>query len=171
MTRLEQCSRVCRIAIVVEATPRLLSMMSCRHQPLQQRRRCESLLAELFEHDVGDVESRLQADEIEQGKWSHRVTASKLHALVDVFDTSGALLERANGIEQIRHEQSIHYESGSIGSANGNLAETHCKLHRFVHDGRCRHYRGHHFHQLHQGHRIEEMDADKTVDRKSTRLN
>src|SRR6266850_7795695 len=125
ISRLKQRSGVCRIAVVVESTTCLLPMMSRRHQPFQEGRRSESLLAELIEHDVGDVESRLQPDEVEQREWSHWITASELHAFVDVFDASGAFLERANGIEQIRHEQSVHDESGTVRRANGNLAEAH----------------------------------------------
>ena len=138
--------------------------MARQHQPLQQRRRSESFLTEFFEHDIRDVVGRFQPHEIEQRKRSHRIAAPEFHALVDVFDIAHTFLESADGVEQIRNEQSIHYESRSIGSADGNFSQAGREFHRFIENALRRRDCADHFHELHQGHGIEKMHTDEAID-------
>src|SRR5579883_614463 len=51
--------RFLRIRIVIKSLAALASVPAGQHHPLQQRRRCESSLFELIEHDVRDVVRRV----------------------------------------------------------------------------------------------------------------
>src|SRR5439155_2573878 len=96
--------------IVVEARSRFPSEASGQDHFSKQRRRCEPLLAIFVEHDVGDEVGRVEADEIEEREWAHRIAAAELHRLVDVFDRADALFECADRVEEIRNEQAIYDE-------------------------------------------------------------
>ena len=91
--------------------------MPGQHHPLEQRRRREARLAELVEHDVGDGVRGVEADEVEQRERPHRVAAAELHALVDVLDRAQPVLEAADRVEQVRHQQPVDDEAAAVGRA------------------------------------------------------
>src|SRR5712691_1411113 len=63
--------RIIWIRIVVKPLARLAAVPSGHHQSLQEWRRGEAALFEFVEHYMGDVISRVQADEIEQRERAH----------------------------------------------------------------------------------------------------
>ena len=138
--------------------------MSRQHQPLQQRRRGKSLLTEFIEQNICNVVGRIQSYEIEQGERPHGIAAAKLHALVDVFDAAHTFFERANRIEQVRHQQSIYDETGPIRCPYRNFVETGGKFHGLLHHGRRRDDRADYLDELHQRHWIEKVHANEAVD-------
>src|SRR5882672_7839105 len=73
------------LSVFVEAAARFSPHVPREHHPFQERRRGELGLAELLEHDVGDVVGRVKADEVEQRQRPHGVAAAQLHAVVDIF--------------------------------------------------------------------------------------
>src|SRR5215471_8534463 len=87
------CGRLFTCFVVVEPAARLASEISGRDHLAQQGGRREARLLELVEHDVGDVQRRVQPDEIEQSERTHRVARPQHHADVDVLFRGEALLE------------------------------------------------------------------------------
>src|SRR3954471_6448247 len=79
--------------VVVESLSRFLAEHPCQHHSFQQRWRCVAALSVFGEHDLGDLVNRVEADEVEQGKRSHRMARSQLHTLIDVFDRSDLRLQ------------------------------------------------------------------------------
>src|SRR5438067_11039965 len=84
-----------RVGVVVEAAARLAPVESGLDHSLEERRRGEAALAELVEHDLGDVVGRVESDEVEERERPHRVAAPQFHTVVYVNDTAYALFERA----------------------------------------------------------------------------
>src|SRR5437899_7099238 len=102
------------LRVTVESLAGLLPQPAGEDHALEQRRGGVPRLAKLLEQDGGDVVRRVEADEVEQRERPHRVAASEFHPLVDVVERAQAVLVRANGIEQIRHQQPIDDESGTV---------------------------------------------------------
>src|SRR5438876_3302023 len=63
-------------SIVIEAATRLASEIPSGDHLPQQRWRGEARLFELVERDVGDIQSGVQANEVEQREGAHRVTGA-----------------------------------------------------------------------------------------------
>ena len=89
--------------------------------------------------------------------------AAEFHRLVEIDNRGHAFLERAHGIEQIRHQQPIHDKPGAVAGAHRGLPHA-------SREGQCirvnllvRGDGANHLHQLHDRHRIEKMQPDKTV--------
>src|SRR5215510_8882281 len=79
-------------APVVEALARLSTVATRQHHALQQRRRGEARLLVLLEHDLGDVERRVESDVVAEEQRTHRVPAAELHCVVDVVAARDTLL-------------------------------------------------------------------------------
>ncbi len=110
-----------------------------------------------------DVVGRVEADEIEQRERPHGIAAAELHSVVDVLDRSHTLFVGADSVEQIRHQQPVHDESGFVAGAQGHFADLLSELVRGVVDVAGRGNRPHDFHQLHQRHGIKEVQADEAL--------
>src|SRR5262249_26964829 len=98
-----------------------------------------------------------------QREWAHRVTATQLHRVVDVHNRADALFERPNRIEHVRHQQTIHDESGFVSGAHGNFAQLRAEGDRIFVNLRVGEDGAHDFDQLHDRHRIEKVHADKAL--------
>src|SRR5690349_16690348 len=72
-------------AVVIKPAVRLTTEISRRHHLTQQRWRREARVFELVEQDVGDIQHRIQPDEVEQLERTHRVAGAEHHADVDVL--------------------------------------------------------------------------------------
>src|SRR6266581_6174494 len=68
--------RIIRIGIIVKAFAGFAPVPASHHQPLQQWRRSKAALFEFVVHHVGDVVSRVEADEIEQRERAHGIAAA-----------------------------------------------------------------------------------------------
>src|SRR5437868_5977003 len=79
--------------IVIEASAGLSAEIAGRDHLAQQRRRGKARVLELVEQDVGDVQRRVKADEVQQGERPHRVARAEHHPDVDVHFCGKALLE------------------------------------------------------------------------------
>src|SRR4029077_3764852 len=123
----------------------------------------KAALAEFVEHDIRDVVGSVEADEIEERQWSHGMSATELHGIVDVFDGAHALLERANGVEEIGHEKAIDDESGAVVGSHRSFAELGADTHHFFIHRRIGGDRSYNFDELHDWHGIEKMQSDKTL--------
>jgi len=126
----------------------------------EQRRRSVARLPKLLEHDVRHEHRRVESDEVEQRERAHRIAAAELHRLVDVLQRREPALVDADGIEEIRHEQTIDDERRRVLRLHGNLAD---RAHPFggLPDGDVvGEQRPHDLDQLHQWHWIEEVEAD-----------
>src|SRR5262245_7864667 len=97
--------------------------MARQHQSLQQWLRGESFLSKFIKHNVRDVQRRFEADKIQKRERTHWIPAPKLHAFINVTHGSHTFFQRADGIEQIRHQETIHNEPGPIGRPYGYLAQ------------------------------------------------
>src|SRR2546426_12077151 len=71
---------------VVKPAAGFFSVMTGQHKTFGQRGRGEPFLAKFFENAIGDVVRRLQAHEVEERKWPHRVAPSPRHARIEVPD-------------------------------------------------------------------------------------
>src|SRR5882757_5723508 len=89
--------------------------------------------------------------------------ATQLHRIINVFDRSHALFQRANRIQQIRHQQTVHDKSRRIVRPHGRLPQLRAERHHLVVHCRVRRNRPHHFHQLHHRHWIKKMQPHKSV--------
>src|SRR5262245_5377671 len=95
--RISPSWRLLTCYIVVEAAARFAPEISGGDHLSQQRRRGEARFLEFVEQDVGDVERRIEADEVEQREGAHRIAGAQHHADVDVLARGKALLEHAHG--------------------------------------------------------------------------
>src|SRR5436309_8468509 len=68
--------------IVVEAATGLAPEIACRDHLPQQGRGGKPRVFELVEQDIGNVQRGVQADEVQQREWAHRVTGAEQHAQV-----------------------------------------------------------------------------------------
>src|SRR5438132_7113780 len=126
-----------------------------QHHLAQQRRGGEALLAVLLEHHLTDVVRGVEADEVEQREGTHGVAAAELHGLVDVLDRADALLVRADGVEDVGHEQPVDDEAGVVAARHWLLAERLGEGVRAVEGLVAGDDGAHHLDQLHQRHWIE----------------
>src|SRR5438094_3600600 len=110
-------------AVIVEPLARLAAVEPRQDHPLHEGRGGEAPLAELVEHDVGDVIGGVDADQVEERQGAHGVAAAQLQALVDIGDRADPLLEGADGVEDVGNEQAVHDEAGAIRGADRGLAQ------------------------------------------------
>src|SRR5215213_4352644 len=152
---------VLRVGVVVEASAGLAAVESGLDHALEERRRGEASLAELVEHDLGDVVGRVEPDEVEERERPHRVAAAELHAVVYVHDGADALFERAYRVEQVWDEQAVDDEARAVVGADGNLAQLAAELDGRLVDLRVRQDGSDDLDELHHGHGVEEVQADE----------
>ena len=138
-------------------------MHAGRDHPSEEGRRGVPGLPVLLEHDFGDPGRGVEAHEIEQGEGAHGMAAAKLHSPIDVGDRAHAPLERPYRVEEVRHEQQVHDEPGPVAGDDRLLAQPPDELDRGVERLLRGGHRPDHLHQRHQGHGVEEMEADKAV--------
>src|SRR5215211_7201751 len=110
------------LIVVKTATAFPAQITRCDHLA-QERRRRKARLLELVEEHVGDIQRRIEADEVEQGEWPHRVAGTQHHPDVDVLSGGEALLEHANGLGQVGNQQEVDDESAPILADDDALAE------------------------------------------------
>src|SRR5690606_6114227 len=133
------------------------------HHALQQRRRCEAGLAVFLEHDLGDAVERVDADEVAEGERPHRVAGAEGHAAVDVFDRAEAALEPADRVQHVRDEEPVDDEAGRVARLDRLLAERLRERERGAERLVAGRDGAHDLDQLHDGHGIEEVEADDAV--------
>lgn len=126
-------------------------------------RRAVAVLLELVEHDVRDVHRRVQADEVEQGQRAHRVATAELHAVVDVLLGGDTGLERADGVEQVRHEQEVDDEAGRVLRLDHDLADLLAEGAGALEDLVRRREGAHDFDQLHERDGVEEVQTHEVL--------
>src|SRR5438445_13100766 len=90
--------------IVIEATPGLSTKVAGRDHLAQQRRCGETRVLELVEQDVSDVQRCVQADEVQQREWAHRVAGAEHHPNIDVLLRGKALLEHPHRLREVRNQ-------------------------------------------------------------------
>src|SRR5450830_9478 len=145
--------------VAVEAPPGLAAELAGEHHLLHKRRRRETFLAILVEHDLADVVGRVDPDEIEQRERTHRMGAAELHSAVDVRNRPDPLFQRADRVEEIRDEQPVDDEAGIVAGGDRLLAERPRELHHLPVGRIARDDRSHDFDELHHGHGVEEMQT------------
>src|SRR5262249_25666911 len=101
--------------------------------------------------------------EVEQRERPHWVSASELHPLVDIVERTQTVLVRTNGIEQIRYQQPIDDESGTVWRRDRLLAQRPGKGKHGLVSLIARGQRPDDLDQLHQRHRIEEMKSAESI--------
>src|SRR3989338_2319554 len=149
--------------VVVEPLAGLASVKPREHHPFHQGRRSEPPLAELVEHDVGNVIRGVDSDQIQEGERAHRVSAAELHALVDVGDAADALLDGAEGVQDVRHQQAVHNEAGAVQRSDRHLPQALREAEHRLLDPRVGLDGADELDQLHEGDRVEEVQADETL--------
>src|ERR687885_624915 len=115
--------RALACVIVVEATTRFTAQVPGRDHLAQERRGGEPRVLELVEQDVGDVQRRVETDEVEQGERAHRVARAEHHPHVDVLARGEALLEHPHRLGQVGHQQEIDDEACAVLADDDALAE------------------------------------------------
>src|ERR687886_411997 len=115
--------RVLACVIVVEPTPGLTAQVTGRDHLAQECRSREARVLELVEQDVGDVQRRVETDEVEQRERSHRVARPEHHPNVDVLARGEALLEHPHRLGQVGHKQEIDDEARAVLADDDALAE------------------------------------------------
>src|SRR5439155_987244 len=86
-----------------------------------------------------------------------RYFLSELHPLVDVLERAEAALVCPNGVEQIRHEEAVDDEAGTVGRRDRLLAERPRKGHQRLIRRIGRRERANHFDELHDRNGVEEV--------------
>src|SRR4051812_24423386 len=109
--------------VIVETCAGLAAEAAGQHHFAEQRRRRETLLLVFGVHHVGDVVSRIESDEIEQRERTHRIAAAEHHRFIDVLDRADAFLVCTDGIEDVRHEQTVDDEAGVVAARHRLFAE------------------------------------------------
>src|SRR5438105_3368355 len=110
--------------VVVEATSTLAPEPASRHHLVQERGSSEPRLFEGLEQHLSNVKCGIESNEVEQREWPHRIARSQHHADVDVLFRGKFLLQQANRVEQIGHEQVIDDKAGPILTHNHALSQT-----------------------------------------------
>src|SRR2546421_6226907 len=64
-------------------------------------------LRHLLTERLADRRGNVEADEVEQGEWAHRVPRAQLHALVDGLRLEPMQLDEPHGGEEVREEQPV----------------------------------------------------------------
>src|SRR5436305_2428805 len=109
--------------VVVEATSTLAPEPASRHHLAQERGSSEPRLFEGLEQHLSNVECGIESSEVEQREWPHRIARSQHHTNVDVLFRGKILLQQANCIEQIGHEQVIDNKASPILTHNHALSQ------------------------------------------------
>src|SRR6266568_3273401 len=149
--------------VVVEATPTLAPEPANRHHLAQERGCGEPGLFELIEQHISNVDSGIQPNEVGQREWPHGVARPQHHAQVDILFGREVLLQHANRIEHVWHEQVTDDKASAILAHNHALSQALAHrmdgLERLIGGGD----RTHELDQLHGRHRIEEVHAQHAV--------
>src|SRR5712692_8564828 len=151
-----------RVRVIKKAAAGFSAVPSRQNHALQQRRRREALLLELVEHDVGDVIGGIEPDEVEQGERTHGVAATELHGIINVLNRGGSVLQDADGVEQIRHQQAVDDESGAVRGTHRYFAKLRSEGHHLLEHRGVGGNRADHLDELHHRHGIKKVQADKT---------
>src|SRR6266487_1725322 len=149
--------------VVVEATSTLAPEPANGHHLAQECGSSEPWLFERLEQHISNMECGVEPNEVEQCEWPHRIARPQHHADVDVLFGREFLLEQANRIEKIRHEQVIDDKASAILAHNHALSQT---LTHHTNGLKClvRGSEGRHkLDQLHGRHWIEEVHAQHAV--------
>src|SRR5437762_6340280 len=104
--------------IVIEAAACFAAQITRGDHLAQERWRGEARVFELVEQDVGDVQRRVQTDEVEQSERAHPVAGAEHHAEIDVFARGEALLEQAHRFTQVRDQQKVDNKPSTILADN-----------------------------------------------------
>ena len=83
--------------------------------------------------------------------------------MINILNGPDAFFQCANRIQQIRHEQPIHDEAGTVMRAHRRFAQLRAKCNHLFVNHRFRRNRSHHLDQLHHRDRIEEVQPDETL--------
>lgn len=71
---------------------------------------------------VHDSQAGIQTDEVGQGEGSHGDISSILHDAINIFPGTNSGLQTDDGFVDIRHQDAVRQESGSVSGAGGDLA-------------------------------------------------
>src|SRR4051812_43446364 len=82
------------IVVHVEAAPRFFAEPAGSDEILQQHGRAIFRIAELVLEHLGDRQHRVEADQIRELEWPHRVIEPEARAAVDVFCAARAFFQR-----------------------------------------------------------------------------
>src|SRR4051812_30405554 len=149
--------------VVVEALARLAAVPAGGEHLPQGGRLGEATLAELVEHDLADRPHRVEADEVSQRERPHRMPRPGLHGLVDLGHRAYALLEGADRVEHVGHEQPVDDEPGLVLGRDPELAdavgERRAHVERLVGGG----HGADDLDQLHYLRRVEEVEPEEAV--------
>ena len=87
------------------------------------------------------------------------MAAAEPHGIVDIFNRTCPFFQRANCIEEIRHQQPIHNEARAVFCPDGGFAEFRAKGNNLFINCLVGRDRSHHFNEIHHGHWVEKMQS------------
>src|SRR5919107_962077 len=105
------------------AIPLAVEEMCRLDHPVEERGCDRRGVAELLVERLRDRQKRVEPDQVGELERAHRVSAALHHPLVDVLLRGEAGLVHADRRKQVRDEQRVHHESGSVLRVDRGLAE------------------------------------------------
>ena len=72
---------------------------------------------------VGDLQDRVEADEVREAQRSHRVVHAERHRGVDILAAREPLVEQADRRADVRDHESVHDEAGVVLRHDHGLAK------------------------------------------------
>src|SRR3954466_10122750 len=110
------------VPVLIEPLPGLLAELSGLDELLHLRRHVEALAIALLEV-LGDVQHRVEPEQVGQEERAHRDGARVLDHLVDLLDVEALLLGHAPDLRPSGVQDAVHHEPGNLAAANRGLAD------------------------------------------------
>src|SRR3982750_2624191 len=110
------------LAVLIEAPPRLLAEVARLDQLLHLARHEEAVAVGLAQV-LGDVQDRVEPEQVGQEERPHRHRARLLDELVDLLDLQALLLGHAPDLRHGGVEDAVHDEAGHLAAADRGLAD------------------------------------------------
>src|SRR5215204_6822489 len=109
--------------VIIKPLTRLLPMVAFRNHPAEEWRSLIALILICIEHDVGDANHGIQADEIQERQRPHRVATAELHGTIDIHGAAGPSCEGPHRVQQKWDEEQVDDEAGAVRRRHWLLAK------------------------------------------------
>src|SRR6266446_6556935 len=116
------------LLILVKALTTLPAVHSREYHAAQEWRWCIEWVFVLLINGFSRPQCRVKSNVIEQGKWAHRIAASKLHGSIDVVARSHAVLQHTYCCQHIRDEQEVNNKACCVFCQDGRFPQRNSKL-------------------------------------------
>ncbi len=116
-------------------------------------------VTEFLVQHIHHIQQHVEANQVRQSQWAHRVVCTELHGLINILGRSQTFGENTNRLIHHRHQNSIHDEPRRFSDLYRFLIDVSSHRQHLINSILRRGNAPNHLNQLHDRRRIKEMHA------------